>query len=335
MQIHAESLFEHHISPTESSKRLSFRQLSDSKHIIELIYDENSALIDCEFGHQKERVKTFLRSFRDDLKGLVNSANISLQPLDDGKLPPEYGWLNYTELRKECHQTHLMTKKEMDQVQDSKRIDLFERSKRDISDIFRVPGTKWCGKGYSADKYTRLGGFSKTDRQVSLTSIFIQHLHQSLTVMGITLIHISLRCCRKHDLSCPFWIGGFETKYGLFNWRINTLMHCNCDERTLSKIKTKGATRERAGLVKRHAGSISLPSQEAPNAPVIVGRFRACLKTVGTSDANLVGKLFFNVVQTKCFVLKPKKRCVRTSWWGNCEKHKMVKQAVIKNNRRF
>ncbi|XP_019771563.2 uncharacterized protein LOC109545350 isoform X1 [Dendroctonus ponderosae] len=248
-----------------SSKRLSFRQLSDSKHIIELIYDENSALIDCEFGHQKERVKTFLRSFRDDLKGLVNSANISLQPLDDGKLPPEYGWLNYTELRKECHQTHLMTKKEMDQVQDSKRIDLFERSKRDISDIFRVPGTKWCGKGYSADKYTRLGGFSKTDR-----------------------------CCRKHDLSCPFWIGGFETKYGLFNWRINTLMHCNCDE-----------------------------------------RFRACLKTVGTSDANLVGKLFFNVVQTKCFVLKPKKRCVRTSWWGNCEKHKMVKQAVIKNNRRF
>ncbi|KAJ8980960.1 hypothetical protein NQ317_013412 [Molorchus minor] len=62
------------------------------------------------------------------------------------------------------------------------------RSKRDISDIFRVPGTKWCGKGYSADKYTRLGGFSRTDR-----------------------------CCRRHDLSCPFWIGGFSTKYGLFN----------------------------------------------------------------------------------------------------------------------
>lgn len=111
-----------------SSKRLSFRQLSDSKHIIELIYDENSALIDCEFGHQKDRVKTFLRSFRDDLKGLVNSANISLQPLDDRRLPPEYGWLNYTELRKECHQTHLMTKKEMDQLQDSRRSDLFERS---------------------------------------------------------------------------------------------------------------------------------------------------------------------------------------------------------------
>lgn len=61
-------------------------------------------------------------------------------------------------------------------------------------------------------------------------------------------------------------------------------------------------------------------------------RFRACLKRVGTSDANLVGKLFFNVVQTKCFVLKPKKRCVRSSWWGKCEKYKVVKQAILRDN---
>ncbi|RZC35630.1 Phospholip A2 2 domain containing protein, partial [Asbolus verrucosus] len=74
--------------------------------------------------------------------------------------------------------------------------------RRDVSDLLRVPGTKWCGKGYSADKYTRLGGFSRTDK-----------------------------CCRRHDLSCPFWIGAFETKYGLFNWRVNTIMHCSCDER--------------------------------------------------------------------------------------------------------
>ncbi|KAJ3624675.1 hypothetical protein MTP99_018279 [Tenebrio molitor] len=82
------------------------------------------------------------------------------------------------------------------------------RSKRDVSDLLRVPGTKWCGKGYSADKYTRLGGFSRTDK-----------------------------CCRRHDLSCRFWIGAFETKYGLFNWRINTIMHCSCDERSVIIIK--------------------------------------------------------------------------------------------------
>ncbi|KAJ3624674.1 hypothetical protein MTP99_018278 [Tenebrio molitor] len=60
--------------------------------------------------------------------------------------------------------------------------------------------------------------------------------------------------------------------------------------------------------------------------------FRACLKMVDTSDANLVGKLFFNVVQTKCFVIKPKKVCVRSSWWGQCQKYKHVKQAILRDN---
>ncbi|CAG9813411.1 unnamed protein product [Phaedon cochleariae] len=60
--------------------------------------------------------------------------------------------------------------------------------------------------------------------------------------------------------------------------------------------------------------------------------FRACLKRVRTSDANLVGKLFFNVVQTKCFVLKPKRKCMRTSWWGKCEKYKTFKQAILRDN---
>ncbi|CAH2101451.1 unnamed protein product [Euphydryas editha] len=76
------------------------------------------------------------------------------------------------------------------------------RKKRDAMELLRVPGTKWCGKGYSATRYSQLGGYTRTDR-----------------------------CCRVHDLRCPFWIGGMEKKFGLYNWRINTLMHCRCDER--------------------------------------------------------------------------------------------------------
>ncbi|XP_063916769.1 uncharacterized protein LOC135132574 isoform X2 [Zophobas morio] len=60
--------------------------------------------------------------------------------------------------------------------------------------------------------------------------------------------------------------------------------------------------------------------------------FRACLKVVDSSDSNLVGKLFFNVVQTKCFVIKPKKVCVKSSWWGQCEKFKHIKQAILRDN---
>lgn len=69
-------------------------------------------------------------------------------------------------------------------------------------DAFRVPGTKWCGKGHTANRFTQLGGFGGADK-----------------------------CCRLHDTACPFYIGAFEEKYGLFNWRISTIMHCACDER--------------------------------------------------------------------------------------------------------
>jgi secretory phospholipase A2 len=69
-------------------------------------------------------------------------------------------------------------------------------------DMLRVPGTKWCGKGNVANRFSHLGGFSGADK-----------------------------CCRVHDSACPFYIGAFEEKYGLLNWRVSTIMHCACDER--------------------------------------------------------------------------------------------------------
>jgi secretory phospholipase A2 len=50
-----------------------------------------------------------------------------------------------------------------------------------------------------------------------------------------------------------------------------------------------------------------------------------------TGSANLVGKLFFNVVQTKCFVLKPERTCVKSSWWGKCLKYEYQKQAHLRD----
>jgi secretory phospholipase A2 len=52
----------------------------------------------------------------------------------------------------------------------------------------------------------------------------------------------------------------------------------------------------------------------------------------GTGPANLIGKLFFNIVQTKCFVLKAQKLCVKRSWWGKCLKQKYKKQAYLRDN---
>ncbi|KAF0768877.1 group 3 secretory phospholipase A2 [Aphis craccivora] len=63
-----------------------------------------------------------------------------------------------------------------------------------------------------------------------------------------------------------------------------------------------------------------------------VAAFRSCLKTIGTGSANLIGKLFFNVVQTKCFVLKRVRVCTKKTWWGKCHRHENRKKAYIRNN---
>lgn len=75
-------------------------------------------------------MKTFLRSFKDDLKSLVANSNISIESLDGERLPNEYSWLNYTLLRRKCHKKHLEMKKEAYQLQSqnqSQEHDWFQR----------------------------------------------------------------------------------------------------------------------------------------------------------------------------------------------------------------
>jgi len=57
-----------------------------------------------------------------------------------------------------------------------------------------------------------------------------------------------------------------------------------------------------------------------------VDRFRSCLRTVGSEEANMVGRLFFNVVGTKCFVLRVRREsvCVERAWWGRCNREETV-----------
>uniref|UniRef100_T1HX49 phospholipase A2 n=3 Tax=Rhodnius prolixus TaxID=13249 RepID=T1HX49_RHOPR len=51
-----------------------------------------------------------------------------------------------------------------------------------------------------------------------------------------------------------------------------------------------------------------------------------------TGASNLVGKLFFNLVQTKCFVLKAEKICTKRSRKGKCQKYEFKKLAHIRRN---
>ncbi|XP_040272655.1 group 3 secretory phospholipase A2 [Bufo bufo] len=64
-----------------------------------------------------------------------------------------------------------------------------------------MPGTLWCGAGSTAENFTSLGVFSGVDR-----------------------------CCREHD-HCSPQIQTFEFQYGIRNYRLHTVSHCDCDQR--------------------------------------------------------------------------------------------------------
>ncbi|XP_066835201.1 group 3 secretory phospholipase A2 isoform X1 [Anser cygnoides] len=64
-----------------------------------------------------------------------------------------------------------------------------------------VPGTLWCGAGNSAGNATELGLFRGPDR-----------------------------CCREHD-QCEAQITALQFNYGIRNYRLHTVSHCDCDAR--------------------------------------------------------------------------------------------------------
>ncbi|XP_032931884.1 LOW QUALITY PROTEIN: group 3 secretory phospholipase A2 [Catharus ustulatus] len=64
-----------------------------------------------------------------------------------------------------------------------------------------LPGTLWCGAGDSAGNWNELGLFRGPDR-----------------------------CCREHD-QCWAQITALQFNYGIRNYRLHTVSHCDCDAR--------------------------------------------------------------------------------------------------------
>ncbi|XP_050506396.1 uncharacterized protein LOC114335054 [Diabrotica virgifera virgifera] len=178
---------------------LKFRQLTRTNHFIQLIYDDDDQLIDCEFGHDQNQTKTFLSSFKRDLSNLITTSNLTVESLDGKELPRAFLWMNYSHLRDDCKHRH----RELRQNIKKERVFLDNQRfpKRSKRSIFILPGTNWCGDRNRARKYTDVGSMMLTDR-----------------------------CCRRHDF-CKMDIPGMTKKYNYFNYRLFTLSHCRCDRR--------------------------------------------------------------------------------------------------------
>ncbi|XP_075989398.1 uncharacterized protein LOC142985240 isoform X2 [Anticarsia gemmatalis] len=262
---------------------LKLRQLTDGRHLIQVIYSQNGAVQDCEYVTQERTARNFLKTLRNELKSALDEkiysiinkqpkldeedkfyrrfGNVSFRILKNGEsLPPDIAsWMQYDKLKMECLRRH----EELTYMMENrnKTEGSFARSRRSLRENFILPGTKWCGAGHIAAQYGELGLDAAEDK-----------------------------CCRSHD-HCKFNIGMFKRRFGYLNYRPYTISHCRCDR-----------------------------------------RFRACLKLADTSVSNMVGKLFFNVVQTKCFILKPVKMCTQRSWWGKCLRKGYTKQAFLRDN---
>ncbi|GAB0092140.1 hypothetical protein DMENIID0001_071110 [Sergentomyia squamirostris] len=256
-------------SISQTTKSLSLWQLTDGNLFLQFIYSSDDKIIDCEYIREKHHIHDFISKFNGDVT-MAKSHNFtndhhhhqSALPtvtkhefrdfLDNNAIPPSYQMafddaddfesvneiarkserfsmrnFSYVELRdlqdipsdllplmditsitEQCNQRHEELQRIVGGIDsDDEEIrrnstEHLNRKRRDLSSVLMIGNTKWCGRGFTATKYTDLGGFSKADR-----------------------------CCRQHDKSCPFWVSGFETKYGIFNWAVGTISHCKCDYR--------------------------------------------------------------------------------------------------------
>ncbi|XP_053225142.1 group 3 secretory phospholipase A2 isoform X1 [Podarcis raffonei] len=78
---------------------------------------------------------------------------------------------------------------------------LEDRGHKRVRRGWTMPGTLWCGAGDSAGNFTELGVFQGPDV-----------------------------CCREHDM-CEAQISALGYKFGMRNFRLHTISHCECDER--------------------------------------------------------------------------------------------------------
>lgn len=156
---------------------------------------------------------------------------------------------------------HKITKRSTAPVKRNSRA---KRSTFDFSSVLIFPGTKWCGKGDLAKCYDDLGDDQELDM-----------------------------CCRDHDC-CPLVIPPFGSRYGVFNYRFHSLLHCDCDQ-----------------------------------------RFRGCLRQSVSSMANMIGKIYFNILGSKCFEFEETEVCSERSWWGRCQRYENQTIAILRSQVSF
>lgn len=140
------------------------------------------------------------------------------------------------------------------------------------------------------------------------------------------------RCCREHD-HCLHTIPAYMTNYGVFNSKLFTLSHCDCDQRwaqecgeslalnqdtkyTAPPVKHPPPISKWSGLSYSQNWSCLFWLPWTPWPFLFPTRFHHCLHAVNNSISNTVGYSFFNILRVPCFELKQQRQCTETYSWG-------------------
>lgn len=178
-------------SSMSNDDSLSMLTSTDGETLIQTIYGEGLSMVkDCDIVENLEMVENFTREVKVTVVEKVTDDD---EVRIDEKTARKM--TNFNKQRSECRRFQRNVLK----VKKSKKSPKNGVSRRKRSYLI-YPGTNWCGKGNTADYAEHLGLQSDVDL-----------------------------CCRTHD-QCPFAIEGFSSRFNVFNYRLHTLSHCDCDQ---------------------------------------------------------------------------------------------------------
>lgn len=315
----------------DRSKSLSLWQMSDGKSFIQMIYTSDGQLMDCEYIRQKKLVASFLDRFYGEIEQ-ARARNFT-SPLMVSK--NRHSLVSDHDFR-EFIDNGIVTS-EMEDLQYNVQEFATGQSFAADGDAFGLRNLTYIRIASEADIPEDLQkqlNYRKLKHQCDQRHMQMKNLAHGLQSSDPQEQQTAGETLQRHKRAIADWFLSPNTKWcgkGHSAERYHQLGGASradmcCRQHDYCKLNIPGMT-TKWDMFNYRPYTISHCSCDQ--------RFRTCLKMADSSDANMVGKLFFNIVQSKCFVLKPETVCTKTSWWGKCEKKVRRKRAHIRDNRKY
>lgn len=308
----------------DTSKSLSLWQLSDGRSFIQMIYTSDGQLMDCEYLRQKKLIADFLNRFYAEIE-VARARNFTSPlsvPRNHHSLVSDHDFREYLD--------NGVATAEMEDLQYS--VQAFQQ--QDAFGLRNLTFIRLESDGDVPEDLREQLNYRRLKHQCDQRHAQMRDLAHGLQSSDPQEQQSAGESLQRHKRAIADWFLSPNTKWCGRGHSAERYHHLGgasradmcCRQHDYCKLNIPGMT-TKWDLFNYRPYTISHCSCDQ--------RFRTCLKMADSSDANMVGKLFFNIVQSKCFVLKPETVCTKTSWWGKCEKKVRRKRAHIRDNRKY